>query len=130
MCESAIVQFGRVITNIHLKENLIESIESQTNLKVFNGEVYCYKHVRADMSSIYDKKYIYKIGINKVDEYDSSSNSSAAGLHVSHASYWNYSEGEKVLFCKVKLEDIITVQEGKIRCKQLEVIGVCDGEAY
>jgi len=82
------------------------------------------------MSSMYDKKYIYKIGINKADEYDSSHNSCSAGLHVSHASYWNYNGGEKVLFCKVKLEDIITVQEGKIRCKQLEVIGICDGKAY
>jgi hypothetical protein len=120
-----------VVSDLSLPENLIENIQSQTNLKVFNGEVYCYKHVREDLSSLYDEKFKYRINEwAEVSDVDLSNESCAPGLHVSHASYWEGNNGTKVLFCKVRLEDIITVQEGKIRCRKLFVIGVCDGTVY
>lgn len=123
------VKYGRTTTDLSL--DLISNIESQTGLKSFNKEVYCYKHVRKDLSSLHDNNFKYKINewIEVLDP-DLSNSSCSSGLHVSNAQYWNGNAGEEILFCKVKLEDIITVQEGKIRCKKLFVIGICDGIVY
>lgn len=121
--------YGCVATD--LSRDLISNIEAQTGLKCFNNEVYCYKHVRDDLSSLYDETFKYTVNewIEVIDP-DLSHKSCVSGLHVSNAQYWNRNGGEMVLFCKVKLEDIITVQEGKIRCKKLFVIGVCDGLVF
>lgn len=131
VAEEMRVTYSVTDCNLLDRENLAANIESQTGLKVFNGEVYCYKHVRKDLSSIYDANFKYVPNTWACAEFvDQSNESCAAGLHVSNAHYWNGQGGQKVLFCKVKLEDIITVQEGKIRCSKLFVIGVCDGPVF
>jgi len=114
-----------------LSTNLIENIEAQTGLKVFNNEVYCYKHVRENLSSLHYPNFIYTVGeYVEAHNPDLSDSSCSSGLHVSSPHCWNFNGGKKVLFCKVSLNDIITVQQGKIRCKKLFVIGVCDGDVY
>ena len=55
------VRYNSIKNDISLRENLIENIEAQTGLKVFNSEVYCYKHVDDDLSSLHDNTFIYKI---------------------------------------------------------------------
>ena len=129
--ENQYIKFSRVVSDLSLPENLFENIRVQTNLGVCNDEVYCYKHVNDNLSSLHDENFRYKVGEwIEVTDPDISNESCAPGLHVSHASYWEGNNGNKVLFCKVRLEDIITVQEGKIRCKKLFVIGVCDGPVF
>jgi len=124
--ERYFVKFGK------LKDNSIYSIvEAQTGLKFINDALYCFKHVRSDLSSLHDNSFQYVVGeYVEVKNPDLSNNSCASGLHVSNAQYWNRNGGEKILFCKVHKDDIITVQEGKVRCKKLFVIGVCDGETH
>ena len=126
------IAFNRVINNLTNKDNILENIEAQTGLKSFNNEIYCYKHVRADLSSLHDANFKYVIGdYVSVDDVDLDETKSCTnGLHVSNAQYWNCMSGEKILFCKVSVDDIIAVQEGKIRCKRLFVIGVCDGIVF
>jgi hypothetical protein len=93
--------------------------------------VYCYKHVRADLASIHDPQFFYSVGTETVAaDAEESSESCASGLHFSHPSYWEGKRGEKVLLCTVKLGDIITVQQGKIRARKATVIGVCDGQVF
>jgi hypothetical protein len=123
---NAEVCFGKIKNN-----SIYSIIESQTGLKCFDNEVYCYKHVNEDLSSLHNSKFKYKIGSYAIAENPEISNASCApGLHVSNAQYWNGNEGKKILFCKVHIDDIITVQSGKIRCKKLFVIGVCDGDVF
>jgi len=133
IAQSQHIKYNRVISDItDIKHNLAENIEAQTGLVVFNTELYCYTYVREDLSSLHDSELKYTVG-----EYISVDNveldqtvSCASGLHVSNAQYWNSQGGGVRLLCKVNLNDIIAVQEGKIRCKRLFVIGVCDGVVF
>ena len=126
------IGFNRVINDLTDRANILENIEAQTGLKSVNNEIYCYKHVREDLSSLHDANFKYAIGdYVSVDDVDLDPTKSCAnGLHVSNAQYWNGKDGTKILFCKVSVDDVIAVQEGKIRCKRLFVIGVCDGLVF
>jgi len=110
-----------------IQNNLIENIRVQTNLIPINGEVIAYKQVNKDLSSFYDPNFKYRIGEwAEVTDYDPSSKSCAEGLHFSNPSYWNEKRDLKdstLLIAKIKLEDIITVQSGKIRCKKAFILG-------
>ena len=99
---------------------------------VFNDEVYCYKHVRADLSSLHDNDFKYTVCeyITVDDANTDQTASCSSGLHVSNAQNWNNRGGEVRLLCKVHIDDILAVQNGKIRCKRLFVIGVCSGEVF
>jgi hypothetical protein len=109
----------------------VASVRCQCNLLVCDNKVICYKHVDESLRSLYDSAFVYPQKGEVVCDNPAESNAScAAGLHVSHASYWEGNGGTKVLMCSVNLEDIITVQQGKIRCRKLTVLGVCEGEVF
>jgi hypothetical protein len=116
---------GHCITN--LSKNIKESIRCQTGLGVFNDEVIIYKQVRKDLRSFYDEKFVYKVGeMVEADNLEISNESCARGLHGSNMNHWNNSESienSTFLAIKVQLEDVITVQEGKIRFKKGLVLG-------
>jgi len=111
---------------VDLSKDLIASILLQTGLSPLNGVLTCWKRVRSDLTSVYDKTFVYKVGEwASVKYYDGCAQSScSSGLHVSHANHWP--GGDRIIQCKVNVEDIIAVQEGKIRCKRLFVEGICD----
>lgn len=131
---------AKVSAHVHLKYNLC-NFDVQQNLK---GLIYCslnylplnnkyifYKKVNSTdkkntFSAIYDKRINYIIGkTTKVEDIDDDwSISCGKGLHVSHPSYWN--EGDSLIAVEVDIKDIITCQEGKLRCKKLKVLGVVD----
>lgn len=129
---NARVFFSHCTRDISRPENIMMSIKCQTGLEVMNGHVYAYKHVREDLSSMYDPKFKYKVGEYAWDQnYDSDPSVPCAnGLHVSNATYWENRDGKKVIMVKIALDDIIAVQKGKIRCKKLFVIGICDSEVF
>lgn len=83
------------------------------------------------MTSLHDPKFQYKVGEwIEAKEIDESDKPCAAGLHVSHATYWENQLGKAILYCKVNLDDIITVQVGKIRCRKLFVVSFRDYEVF
>lgn len=116
------------VTNINY--DLEESIRVQTGLIPVNGEIIAYKQVRKDLTSFYDPDFKYEIGkIAEAKDPDDSDKSCASGLHFANANYWNCREDvakSTFLIARIKLEDIITVQEGKIRCRKAEIIGKYD----
>lgn len=127
------IQFNGVISDItDISNNLIENIEAQTGLKVVNKELYCYKHVRSDLSSIFDKRFKYKIGEYAIEPRtdDDQTSYTGPGLYVSNAQKFNGQGGEKILLCKVHIDDIVSIQNGDIRCKKLFVIDICDGLVF
>lgn len=113
------------------KNSLEEQIRCQTGLVPINGEVIAYKIVNSDLSSFYDNNFKYKIGEwIEAKEVEESNRSCAPGLHFANAVYWDthchfhYNNIRPVyLAAKIKLEDIITVQEGKIRCRKAFILG-------
>ena len=129
--QSQHVKFSCVTSDLSQKENIIESIRSQTNLQGFGDYVIAYKHVRADLSSLYDANFKYVVNEWAIaHDVDETHASCAPGLHVSHATFWEGNKGKVVLLCKVMIDDIITVQQGKIRCRKLFVMDATDVGVY
>ena len=128
--EDAYVQYGVCIDDI--STNLIKNIEVQCNLLSINGEVYCYDQVNSDLISYHEPKTKYVVGEWVVDANPNMNPqaSCVGGLTVSNATYSNYrtQPNDMYVFCRVQLDDIITVQRGSIRCTRLFVIGVCDNK--
>lgn len=130
--DSMDVQFSHCTRDISRPENLTMSIKCQTGLETTDGHVYAYKHVRGDLSSLFDPAFVYSVGeYAEAKEYDPNPrNACSSGLHVSNSHHWEGQGGKKVIMVKVALDDILSVQQGKIRCKRLFVLGVCDSEVF
>lgn len=113
------------ILKVDIKQNIMVDILAQTGLVCKEDHVIAYKRVRANLTSEYDSDFQYVVGKWVSDPNAEESNRSCApGLHVSRVNYFpkEFSDETKlILECKVMLEDIITVQEGKIRCRKLFV---------
>ena len=118
------------VVDVDLSKNIKESIRCQTGLGVFDNKVIAYKQVNKDLTSFYDKNFVYKIGEIAEEEFcDYSNDSCSAGLHFSNMNYWNKHTdlmNSTFLIAEINLEDIITVQEGKIRCKKAKILGKYD----
>lgn len=117
------VESGRC--TVDLSKNLKENIRCQTDLFPQKDYVIAYKQVRKDLTSFWDSTFQYKIGRWIVAKKPDMSNAScASGLHFSNMKYWDREiSGDKVyLMAKIMLDDIITVQRGKIRCKRALIL--------
>ena len=124
---------ARVYGNIYLKtgnydfdvlEDKEKTIQRLYNILPKRKGVYVfYKVVNKNMTSDYDKKFKYKLNvIAKVKDYDESHISCSSGLHVGPLYYRNLEKDQIVLECEVKVKDIITLAEGKLRCKAIKPI--------
>jgi hypothetical protein len=114
------------VVDSDLSKNLIENIRCQTGLIALNGKVTAYKVVHRDLTSIYDDTFQYKIG--EIAEAKNLENKTdATSLYFSNPMCWEIStENPTYLIAEIKLEDIITVQRGQIRCKKAFILGKYD----
>lgn len=113
------------VVKTDLSKNLVASIRAQCNLPVINNKVIAYKLVRPDFTSFYDVNFKYEVGkIIEAESYDLTLQSCAAGLHFSSLTYWERAiRGDFIcLEAEIDLDDVITVQEGKIRCKRAKIL--------
>lgn len=122
------IYFGVVDKDI--SKDLKENIRVQTGLGVFNNKVIAYKQVQKNLCSFYDQVFKYTVG-EVVEEPGSelSNQSCATGLHFSNMNYWNTCDNintSTFLMAEIDLDDIITVQQGKIRCKRTKILGTYD----
>ncbi len=131
---AVITDGGKVSQNQHvysgvvktdLSKNLAASIRVQCNLPVIDNKVIAYKLVRPDFTSFYDANFKYEVGkVIEAESYDLTLQSCAAGLHFSNLTYWERAiRGDFIcLEAEIDLDDVITVQEGKIRCKRAKIL--------
>ena len=123
--ENQYIQNGVVKTD--LTKDIKENIRCQTGLGVFNNKVIAYKQVGKDLTSFYDDKFKYEVGkVVEVENPDMSKESCASGLHFSNMNYWNKNKdilNSTFLMAEIDIKDVITVQEGKIRCKKAKILG-------
>jgi carbonic anhydrase/acetyltransferase-like protein (isoleucine patch superfamily) len=129
VCRDAILKEDQMVCTglckVDLSKNLKENIRCQTNLFPQKDYVIAYKQVRKDLTSIYDETFQYKIGEwIEVKNPDMSNRVCTTGLHFSNPNYWDTSvHGDTTyLMAKIMLDDIITVQGGKIRCKRAFIL--------
>jgi len=117
VAEKQHVRFGELTVDITDNQNKAISVFVQTNCGVNNaGYIYCYKSVNPDLTSRND--FQYKVG-EWVEEPNTDPDplvSCGSGLHFSHLTYWAASG--TFLLCKVHIDDVVAVQEGKIRAKK------------
>ena len=63
---------------------------------------------------------------------EESNESCASGLHFSNLTYWDFGLKEYTdktyLVAEIDIEDIITIQEGKIRCRKAKILDKVDIE--
>jgi hypothetical protein len=74
-------------------------------------------------ASCYDTGFIYRDGEEKsvTDTNTDKMVSCGTGIHVSTPYYWN--EGDTLIAVEVHEDDIVTCQQGKLRCRKIKVIG-------
>jgi len=107
-------------------KNINISLKSQLGVSFIKNKVILYKRVNKiserKYASCYDSNFIYEDGkIVTVKNPDLSNNSCSTGIHLSTSSYWN--QGDTLIACEVNKDDVITIQQGKVRCKKCKVIG-------
>lgn len=121
ICNNACVE-----SDLTDRKNIQENLIAQCGLIACDGKVTCYKVVRDDLSSLRDPFFKYQVGEWAKAEYPRISDESCApGLHFGAADYWmsHYKNGYLILIAEVNLDDIITIQNGKIRCKRAFIKG-------
>ena len=84
-----------------------------------------------NLTSLFDENFVYRIGeIAEVKNPDKSHASCASGLHFSNLTYWDDNvqkyKDKTYLVAEINVEDIITVQQGKIRCKKAKILDKVD----
>ena len=110
---------------VDLSKNFKENIRCQTGLVPQKDYVIAYKQVNKDLTSFHDETFQYKVGDwVAAKDPDMSNAACASGLHFSNANYWNKVVGTDTVYlvAKIMLDDIITVQQGKIRCKRAFIL--------
>lgn len=120
------VFYGIVTEDLSKTENLVKSIKAQCNLLAIDNKVIAYKLVRPDLTSFFDKSFHYEVGKEiEVKDCEESNKSCASGLHFSNPIYWEKkcrNEEYVYLEAEIDLNDIITVQQGKIRCRKAKIL--------
>ncbi len=92
------------------------------------NKVRLYKRILETRQSEYNASFIYpKKGWVEEPNAVISDASCASGLHFSHLFYnnWINNDDNKYIFiaADIDLDDIITVQQGKVRCKRAFIVG-------
>lgn len=129
ICEEMFVSYSKIDTD--LRTDIAASLRGQCNLLLIKNKVIAYKIVNRNLTSLYDKNFVYKIGeIAEVENPDESNASCASGLHFSNLTYWDDNvqkyKDKTYLVAEINVEDIITIQQGKIRCKKAKILDKVD----
>lgn len=125
VCEDMDVCYSKITTD--LRTDIAASLRGQCNLLLEGNKVRAYKIVNKDLTSFYDKNFTYKIGeVAEVENPDETNASCASGLHFSNLTYWdchvdNYFN-RVYLVAEIDVNDIITIQQGKIRCRKAKIL--------
>lgn len=125
VCEKMDVSYSKIITD--LRTDIAASLRGQCNLLLEGNKVRAYKMVNKDLTSFHDKNFTYKIGeVVEVENPDETNASCASGLHFSNLTYWDHHVcdyfNKIYLVAEIDVNDIITIQQGKIRCRKAKIL--------
>lgn len=125
VCEEMKVNYSKITSD--LRTDIAASLRGQCNLLLEGNKTRAYKIVNKDLTSIYDKNFTYKMGeVAEVENPNETNASCASGLHFSNLTYWdcyvdNYFN-RVYLVAEIDVNDIITIQQGKIRCRKAKIL--------
>jgi hypothetical protein len=111
---------------VPLFTNMVESLRCQLGIVPVGDKIIAYKLVNNDLTSIYDNNFKYVVGEYAIAENPDMSNRACSnGLHFSTATYYDAKityNARTILVAEIELNDIITIQAGKIRCKRAKIL--------
>ncbi len=129
------IQFGTVTTDLLGTKDWIGALYAELGVKPKHNKVVLYKKVWSTddtntFTSNYDRNFLYKIGETVVVENVNEDifNYCTDGLHFTSLEFINYYSGDTIIECEVKVPDIVTVQDGKVRARKCKVLRVYKGE--
>jgi len=116
------VVYGKLDKDVFATKDWAQAIYNLYGILPVNNKVILYKYLNKYFTFSYDNSFKYpKKGEVSVDEYDTSIQAScASGLHFADPCYWS---GDVLIAAEIDLNDIITVQEGKVRVKKANILG-------
>ncbi len=80
-----------------------------------------------EFASLHDSSFVYRIGETaEADADPDPAVSCGSGLHASTLSYWEGQGGDTCIAVDIRVEDIVCVLAGKVRCRRLTVVGVVE----
>ena len=76
--------------------------------------------------SCHDESFIYEDGKESVvaDADTNPEKSCSSGIHVADPMYWD--SGDTIIACQFRLEDVLAVQQGKVRVRRVLCLGECN----
>ncbi|HSH51703.1 MAG TPA: polymer-forming cytoskeletal protein [Bacteroidales bacterium] len=119
-----VVRYGKLAEDIYKNKNWKQGIYNLYGLVPIKNRIILYKKVNNDLSSSWATTFKYpKKGVIEVKEYNKDITAGcASGLHFADPDYWN--EGDTLLAAEIDLDDIITIQRGKVRVKKAHILGI------
>ena len=125
------IQYGTVTTDLLGTKDWIGALYAEFGITPENGKIILYKKVWSTddtntFTSDYDRNFLYKIGETVVAENvdEDIFKSCTNGLHFTSLEFVNSYGGDTILECEVKVPDIVTVQDSKVRVRKCRVIGI------
>lgn len=113
------------MTDFDVKQNLEGLIRNSLNVIDIDGYYYLFKRINKDRTSEYDSSFVYGPPGSYVEVKDADNewdNSCSTGIHASTANYYLPSPNHVHIALKIHIDDIITCQEGKVRCRRAQVM--------
>jgi len=119
-----VVRYGKLTEDIYKNKNWKQGIYNLYGLVPIKNRIILYKKVNNDLSSSWATTFKYpEKGVIEVKEYNKDITAGcASGLHFADPEY--YGSGTLLLAAEIDLEDIITIQSGKVRVKKACILGV------
>ena len=125
------IQYGTVTTDLLGTKDWVGALYAELGVKPKHNKVVLYKKVWSTddtntFTSNYDRNFLYKIGETVVVENVNEDifNYCTDGLHFTSLEFINYYSGDTIIECEVKVPDIVTVQDGKVRARKCKVLRV------
>ncbi len=135
--ENAIVQafqhitYGTVTTNLLGTKDWTGALYAELGIVPNDNKIVLYKRVWSTdepdvFKSDYRRNFLYKIGkISRVRNVDEDVfKSCTRGLHFTTLNIAKNYGGDTIIECEVKVPDIVTVQDGKVRARKCKVLRV------
>jgi carbonic anhydrase/acetyltransferase-like protein (isoleucine patch superfamily) len=126
------IHYSTVTTDLLGTKDWIGALYAELGVSPQNNKIVLYKKVwKTDnpdvFKSDYRRNFLYKIGkISRVRNVDEDIfNICTRGLHFTSLEFVNNYGGDTILECEVKVHDIVTVQDGKVRARKCKVLRVC-----
>ncbi len=126
------IHYSTVTTDLLGTKDWIGALYAELGVSPQNNKIVLYKRVWSTdnpdvFKSDYRRNFLYKIGkISRVRNVDEDVfESCARGLHFTSLEFVNNYGGDTILECEVKVHDIVTVQDGKVRARKCKVLRVC-----